>query len=93
MDIAWYTSLVAIIFQQQIYPRRGVAYLFHIWPKKPVFGRCSFMLCLLATEMGSSLRFWALRLSNHPLDACDCAWLKRERKSEEERAWMEELGG
>ncbi len=38
-------------------------YLFHILPMTPVLGRCSLMLWRRATEMGSSLRFWAVRPS------------------------------
>jgi hypothetical protein len=37
--------------------------LFHMRPMKPDEGRCSLMLWRRATEAGSSLRFWALRLS------------------------------
>lgn len=35
---------------------------------KPGFGRWSFMLCRRASEMGSSLRFCAVRPSNRPCD-------------------------
>ena len=41
-------------------------YLFHILPMKPGAGRCSFMLWRRAMEAGSSLRFWASRLSKRP---------------------------
>lgn len=49
----------------------GRLHLFHILPMKPDCFFASCMLCLRATEAGSSLpRFWAARLAKRPADAC-----------------------